>query len=113
MIRGETVEVRLRQFGAVDPYGNAAEQYSKPISVDNVLVGIASTVNVVNDGQPYEIQADRRFCFPRWWTEDLRGALITRRGKTYQVVGDPTELTEDNLPDLPWNIYAETVRTDG
>ena len=113
MIRGELVIVRLRRFGETDRYGNPKEGYSEPIEVDNVLVGKASTVSIDNEGQPYAIEADRRFCFPRWWTEDLRGALITRKGKTYQVVGDPAPLTEENLPNLPWNTYAETVRYDG
>lgn len=115
MIRGEQVEVRLLEFGAKDRYGNRTEQYAEPITVCNVLVGTASTVNVENDGQPHEIRADRRFCFPRCWCRDLRGALITRvrDGKTYKVVGDPASLTDENLPNLPWNTYAETVRYDG
>ena len=113
MISGETVTVRLRSFGETDAYGNEAEIYSEPQEVNNVLCGKGGSVNLERDGQPYAIEADRRFCFPRDYSADLRGALITRKGVTYQVVGIPFDSTEANLPGLPWNMRVEAVFYDG
>lgn len=114
MISGETVSVRFRFFGETDEYGNEEEGYGEPTLFENVLVGRGDTVDRIEDGHPYEIKADRRFCFPRGFEGDLRGALITRRGVTYEVVGDPVPITEDNLPPgIPWNVIADAVRFDG
>lgn len=113
-IHGETVSVRLRRFGAVDEYGNDVEEYTEPIEVENVLVGKTGTKDHIGEGLPYAMEADKRFCFPRGWTEDLRGALITRMGATYKVIGDPTPITDENIPrGIDWNIRADTVRFDG
>lgn len=114
MIAGETVSVRFRLFGEVDEYGNEVEGYSDPIDFGNVLVGRGGSADRIESGQPYEIKCDRRFCFPREFDGDLRGALITRAGKTYKVEGDPLTLTEANIPPgIPWNTIAEAVRFDG
>ena len=114
MIAGETVTVRFRTFGEVDEYGNESEGYSDPVTFENVLVGRGGTVDRIEDGHPYEIRADRRFCFPRGFSGDLRGALITRGDATYQVIGDPVPITDENIPGgIPWNIKAEAVRFDG
>lgn len=113
-IYGETVSVRLRQFGALDEYGNDTETYSEPIEVENVLVGKTGTSDLIDDAHPYGMKMDKRFCFPRDWTEDLRGALITRMGTTYQVIGSPSPLTDANIPyGIDWNVYADTVVYDG
>lgn len=114
MIHGETVSVALREFGAVDEYGNDAEAYSEPFEVENVLVGRPDSRDRIEDGQPYAVESDIRFCFPKGFSADLRGALVTRKGAVYKVVGEPMEYTEENLPPLlPWNIRAEAVRRDG
>lgn len=113
MISGETVSVQLRSFGATDAYGNEIEVYSEPQDVGNVLCGRGGSVDLERDGQPYAIKADRRFCFPRGYSADLRGALITREGVTYQVVGIPFDSTEENLPGLPWNMRVEAVFYNG
>lgn len=113
-IHGETVSVSLRTFLGVDDYGNDIEEYGIPFEVQNVLVGKAETEDRIESGQPYGIKADRRFCFPRGFNSDLRGALITRGNATYKVVGDPFDVTEDNLPSRSsWNLRVETVRFDG
>lgn len=114
MIAGETVSVSLRTFLGQDEYGNDIEEYSEPFEVDNVLVGKADTEDAIGETQPYAIKADRRFCFPKGFDEDLRGALITRKGITYKAVGEPFDLTEENLPAIiPWNLRVEAVRFDG
>lgn len=113
-IHGEPVSVSLRSTGELDEYGNEAEEYSEPFVVENVLVGRGDTVDVIEDGQPYAVKADRRFCFPRGWSKDLRGAIIERMGATYKVIGDPSPITDENIGNLiDWNIKAEAVRYDG
>lgn len=107
-IKGETVAVSLRSFGETDGLGNGAVVYSDPVEVDNVLVSKGRQYDRVSQGQVYSYQSDIAFCFPRGYTEDLRGARITRGGKTYEVVGDPSELTDANIPPaIEWNIRAE------
>lgn len=113
-IHGETVSVQLFQSGNVDEYGNDITGYSEPIEVANVLIGTGDTVDLIEDGQPYAIKADKRFCMPRAWDEDLRGALITWNGLTYKVIGAPTPITDANIPSgIDWNIKAEAVLYDG
>lgn len=114
MITGETVSVSLRTFYGDDGYGNDIEVYGTPFDVWNVVVGKPKTKDNIEEGQPYAIEADKRFCFPKGFPHDLRGALITRRGSTYKVVGEPMLLTEENVPPgVPWNLYVEAVRHDG
>lgn len=114
MIHGETVSVSLRTFDGTDEYGNAVEVYGTPFDVANVLIGKPDARDNIEEGHPYAIVADKRFCFPRGFTEDLRGALITRRGSTYKVVGEPKLLTEANIPpNVPWNLYVEAAMFDG
>lgn len=113
-IHGETVLVSLRTFSGQDEYGNDIEEYGEPFEVENVLVGKAETRDEIDDSRPYAIKADRRFCFPRGFEHDMRGAKITRNGVTYKAVGEPFDVTEANLPSLiPWNLRVEAVRFDG
>lgn len=113
MIQGETVTVQLRQFGAVDAYGNPAKVYAAPATIANVLVGRRTPRTDETGSHPYAIEDGCVFCFPRDFTGDLRGALITRGERVYEVDGDPIEYTSANLPPLPWNIRVEAVRRDG
>lgn len=114
MIAGETVYVSLLTKGVEDAYGNAADVYGTPVAVENVLVGRGNQFDETEAGRPDAIRSDISFCFPRGWSADLRGARITRDGKTYEVVGEPTEYTDVNLPPaIPWNIKAQAVRRDG
>lgn len=107
-IKGETVTVRLRSFGQIDGLGNGAVVYSEPVEVENVLVSKGRQYDRVEAGQVHSYQSDIAFCFPRGYTEDLRGALITRGDRTYEVVGHPSELTDANIPPaIEWNIRAE------
>lgn len=114
MIHGETVLVSYRDFGATDEYGNEVEEYTEPIEVGNVLVGRGDTVDEIEGGQPYAIRADKRFCFPRGFDGDLRGALVTREGVTYKVMGEPSSITDANIPSgIDWNIRVEARVYDG
>lgn len=115
MISGETVLVSLLTFGDTpDAYGNYPEVYTEAAEVHGVLCGRGSSADLVRDGQPYAIQSDKRFCFPKGYDADLRGAIITWNGHEYEVVGEPTVSTAANMPPgVPWNLRVETVRRDG
>lgn len=114
MIMGETVLIELRTTGVIDPYGNEVVAYSSPIRVENVLVGRGTQRDDSEQGRPDAMQTDITFCMPREWSQDLRGALITRGAKRYEVVGDPTDYTDANLPPaIPWNIRVGAVYRDG
>lgn len=114
MISGETVKVSCLTKGVEDAFGNEVESYSDPESVENVLVGRGNQYDEYEGGRPDAMRTDITFCFPRGWSKDLRGARIKRKGKTYEVVGDPVEYTEANLPPgIPWNIRVGAVWRDG
>ncbi|HCG61415.1 MAG TPA: hypothetical protein DEV22_03235 [Collinsella sp.] len=116
MIHGETVTVALRQWGEEDELGNPAESFAEPIEVSDVLVGRGTTRDDAEGGRPSAISSDKSFCFPRGWSADLRGAIVTRTrtGEAYEIVGDPTSITDENIPPgIRWNIKAEGVRRDG
>lgn len=114
MVAGETVSVSLRTFAGDDGYGNDIEEFGKPFVVHDVLVGKPKTEDRIEEGQPYAIKADKRFCFPKGFSKDLRGALIKRGESVYKVVGEPKLLTDENVPPgVPWNLYCEAVRFDG
>lgn len=114
MIHGKTVSVSLRTFSGQDEYGNDIVEYGEPFDVDDVLVGKGGTVNRIEEGQPYAIEADRLFCFPKGYGEDMRGAHIAYDGKEYIVVGEPVDFPEENLPSLTrWNLKCQAVRFDG
>lgn len=118
MIHSETVSVSLRTFAGTDEYGNDIEEYGEPFDVENVLVGRGDSIDRIENGQPYSVKSDKRFCFPKGFPEDLRGAIITRteeRGEvSYKVEGEPVEITGENIPNaIPWNVRVEAVRYDG
>lgn len=114
MIEGEAVYIELRQTGALDPYGNESVTYSSPMRVEGVLVGRGNQYDESEQGRPDAMRTDVTFCMPRDWTKDLRGALIKRGTKRYEVVGDPIEYTAVNLPPgIPWNIRVGAVYRDG
>ena len=114
MIAGETVLVSLLSKGAEDAYGNKADVYNAFEPVDNVLVGRADQRDESQAGAPDAVRADLTFCFPRGWSQDLRAAHIQRNGKVYEVIGDPMEYTDANVPPgIPWNIRARAVWRDG
>lgn len=113
MIHGETVFVSERVFGAKDAYGNDVKTYKQPVQVCDVLVGRGSVKDSSKDGMPYTVRTDISFCFPRGCTLDLRGALVERGGKSYEMV-EAYELTVPNVPNgIRWNRRGEGVRVDG
>ena len=113
IIHGETVVVRLKQFGETDAYGNPIESYAKPVEVSNVVVGSGGVEMTRRDGQPHALEYDRTFYFPLGYNDDLREAIITRDGVDYEAV-DAFTYTEKNIPPgIDWNAVVKAVRFDG
>lgn len=114
MLHSETVSVSLRTFQGTDELGNDIEMHGDPFYVTGVLIGKQSTKDRIEPGRPYAMEQTTRFCFPRGFAHDMRGAIISRGSKRYKVVGEPTFLTEANIPpNIDWNLYCEAVRFDG
>lgn len=101
MIRGETVSVSLLTNSG----------YGAPADVDNVVV-VPATADELDATHPDGITASYTLHFPRGYGQDLRGALVTVRGKEFRVVGDPQPYTESNVRG-PWTMPVTAVRHDG
>ncbi len=101
MIRGETVSVALLTDGG----------YATPADVHNVVI-VPTTADELDETRPDGITAGYTLHFPRGYGQDLRGALVTVRGKMFRVVGDPQPYTESNVRG-PWTMPVTVVRHDG
>ena len=110
MIRGETVYVR-RVTGTTAGRLGPVPTYHDPERVDGVLVA-PETVGEMGYLRPDGETCDYTLHFPRGYRHDLRGALVTVRGKDYRVVGAPAPYTEANVPGR-WTMPVQVVRADG
>lgn len=110
MIRGETVYVR-RVTGTTDGRLGPEPTYSEPERVDDVLVA-PQTMGEIGYLRPDGETCDYTLHFPRGYGQDLRGALVTVRGKDYRVIGAPAPYTEGNVPGR-WTMPVQAVRADG
>lgn len=110
MIRGETVYVR-RFTGTMDGRLGPEPTYSEPERVDGVLVA-PETAGEIGYLRPDGETSDYTLHFPRGYDRDLRGALVTVRGKDCRVIGAPAPYTEANVPGR-WTMPVQVVRADG
>lgn len=110
MIRGETVTVRHVE-GTTQGRIGPEPTYGEPETVANVLV-VPSTLDESAYLRPDGVSVDYTLHFPRGYAQDLRGALVTVRGKEYRVVGAPAPYTEGNVPGA-WTMPVQAVRSDG
>lgn len=111
MIRGETVYVSLLTLGEYDRLGSQQRTYSEPAAVANVVV-VPSTTDDNSFERPDGITSAYTLHFPRGYSADLRGALVTVRGDTFRVIGDPQPYTEGNVRG-PWTMPVSVGRADG
>lgn len=111
MIRGETVTVALVTGSTTGRLGASVPTYGEPADVANVLV-VPSTSDESDYLRPEGVRVDYTLHFPRGYDSDLRGALVTVRGKEFRVVGAPAPYTEANVPG-PWTMPVGVVRHDG
>ena len=100
-------QAALRTWGRAACTGGA-------LVVANALVNPSTTTYDRNEpGRPHGMECDLTLYFPREFDEDVRGALVSLRGDTYRVVGDPERYTDANLPrGCQWNLVARVARFD-
>lgn len=111
VIRGETVSVSLVTGSTTGRLGGSVPTYGKPADVANVLV-VPSTGDESDYLRPEGVRVDYTLHFPRGYDSDLRGAIVTVRGETFRVVGEPHSYTEANVMG-PWTMPVSVVRHDG
>lgn len=111
MIRGETVYVSVVERGEDDRLGVPSRSHAEPVEVCPVLV-VPSTSDDSSYERPDGMRVAYTLHFPRGYSADLRGALVTVRGVPYKVVGDPHPYSEANVRG-PWTMPVQVVRADG
>lgn len=111
MIRGETVTVSLLELGDDDRLGIKAHTHAEPVAVPNVVV-VPSTMDDAAYQRPDGVRIVYTLHFPRGYSADLRGALVTVRGDVCKVVGEPRSYTESNVRG-PWTMPVQVAMSDG
>lgn len=97
-MRGITVSIQYAT-SEENEEGERVTRYSKPVAVENVLVTSPSYTDETSSRDLYGVQADRKALMPRTWDyESLKGARMSIRGATYEVLGDPQPALVDAHP---------------
>lgn len=110
MIHAETVKVWLpvREDGE-DAFGNQPPP-TYPESASQELACVVApgeTADRVEDGHLEPVDVSYTIYLPRDFTASLKGARVTVRGETFDVVGDPKGYTPENLPaGCRYNVVA-------
>lgn len=111
MFSTETIYVSLLTLGEEDRLGNQTHSYTEPVALDGVLVATGKC-DALDASRPDGVEVALTLHFPRGYASDLRGAIVTVRGDTYRIVGDPQRLAEANVPGA-WTMPVEVERVDG
>ena len=111
MIVGETIQLKVRQPGARDEFGNERVAYRPAISVKNVLVAPSSSQDLGAE-RPDGDTTVMTFHFPKAFVGSLRGCLIGWGGSWWEVVGDPRPYSKDFTPGV-WNRPVQTRLVEG
>ena len=107
-----TLYVRERVPGARDRLGNEEPAWSEPRAVPGCLLAPADAADLGGD-RPEGARAAARAHFPKGFSGDLRGALVSPGGGTWlRVVGEPSAYP-DGAVRGPWNMHVLLGRTDG
>lgn len=113
MMRGETVTVTWRTDTGERDGGNNPIWAQETETVDDVLVKPGADANVSDSTRPEGITVALTLAFPRKWAyRSLRGALVTVRGRDYQVVGDPIPV-DGGMQPTRWNLLVELADSEG
>lgn len=111
MISGETVIVRTFADGEADPFGDS-ERVATDEQVDNVLVQVGATSDVIESNRPDGVLVKFTLHFPKTYNKGLKGARVRVRDEWLEVVGDPAWHTPENCPTL-WNYSVEVAAING
>ena len=113
-IKGETVSVKLRVRKDRDAFGNYSDAYSKASDVSNVLIA-PGRCEALDATRPEGVDVALTLHFPKSFTDDLRGAVVTLTGRwagDYRVVGAPKPYQDINTPGA-WDMPVEVEVVDG
>lgn len=111
MIFGENVQVKVRQSGSLDEFGNERVVYRPAVSVYNVLVAPSSSQDLGAE-RPDGEATIVTFHFPKTYTGELKGCLIGWKGSWWEVVGDPQPYSKDSTPGV-WNRPVQARLVEG
>lgn len=110
LIQGETVTV-VRSGDTYDELGEPVSGTPTTETVENVVVAPGATADL-DASRPAGVTVDMTLCFPKTYTDALKGCSVIVRGTKYDVVGDPQPYTAANTPG-DWNLTVEVTRADG
>lgn len=111
MIVGETIQLKVRQSGVLDEFGNQRMEYRPAISVKNVLVAPASSQDLGAE-RPDGDATVMTFHFPKTYIGQLKGGLIGWGGAWWEVVGDPRPYSKASTPGV-WNRPVQARLVEG
>lgn len=111
MIVGETIQLKVRQSGARDKFGNERVEYRPAISVRNVLVAPSSSQDLGAE-RPDGDATVMTFHFPKSYIGQLKGCLIGWGGAWWEVVGDPRPYSGTSTPGV-WNRPVQARLVEG
>ena len=111
MIVGETIQLKVRQPGERDEFGNEHVAYRPAISVRNILVAPTSSQDLGAD-RPDGDTTVMTFHFPKTYVGSLKGGLIGWGGSWWEVVGDPRPYSVLSTPGV-WNRPVQARQVEG
>lgn len=98
--------------GSSDAHGNDVFT-TTTTTVDDVLVAPGPRGDLPFVDRPEGTVVAYSLHFPKAFTGNLRGALLTVRGESgLRVIGDPRPFTLENTP-TRWHMPVEVERADG
>lgn len=109
-IRTTTVTVKTPTT-TVDRFGNEVATAWTSADVSGVLVSPGATADL-EAARPDGVTVAYTVHFPKGFTTDLRGCLVTIGGEDYRVIGEPHPYMDVNTP-TRWHMPVEVERADG
>ena len=111
MIIGEAIQVKVKQAGALDEFGNSRVEYRPAVSVYNVLVAPTSSQDLGAE-RPDGDATIMTFHFPKTYIGQLKGCLIGWNGAWWKVIGDPRPYSKNSTPGV-WNRPVQARLVEG
>lgn len=117
-IRGVSVAVRRPLAnGSVDELGRPVTTWSEPETVDNVLVAVGATDDMLEVNRPDGITVAYTLVFPKAYADNLRGCevRVPNDEEWYGVIGNPLPQLDGQalMPYNGRNRVVQIARDDG
>lgn len=110
MLRTTSVTVKT-PVTTVDRFGNEVASGYTSVDVGGVLVSPGATADL-EAARPDGVTVSYTVHFPKSFSDDLRGCLVTIGGEDYRVIGEPHPYMDVNCP-TRWHMAVEVERADG